>query len=122
MEQIFVTYLKNNIILSIKSSFGEIVIEKLPEFSLQNIFYFRKFYIDKNFRKKGLSNVLMTELIKYLDQHKINLICDVSPYDGSTYQQLYKIYNKYNFKERDEFFLANSIIDDDKNCLIRYFQ
>jgi len=60
-------------------------------------FYIIKFYVPKLHRNKGIATILFNKMIKWANKNKHNLILEVTPYEGSSYNKLIKFYEKFGF-------------------------
>ncbi len=77
----------------------------------ENKFYFSRLFVKPKFRRKKFAHTLMREVIKIIDQRKIDIILEINPYGDLSYKQLVKFYQKYNFE-----------LNDDGDCFIRKHQ
>ena len=63
--------------------------------------YFNRLFVSNEFRNRGYAKLLLSELIKILNQKQIILWLDINPYGDLNYEQLEKLYMKYGFKKQD---------------------
>ena len=60
-------------------------------------FYILKLYVPKSHRNKGIATILINKMLKWADKNKYNLILEVTPYEGSSYNNLIKFYERFGF-------------------------
>ena len=106
-----------------RNSYLRIDIQKIYEFPNEgNVWYLSAFYVQESYRSRGYGVKLLSLLAEYADKHKIRIICDVFSYGELDNDALIRLYNRFGFIERDSMYLKNSLIEDDKCCLIREFE
>jgi GNAT superfamily N-acetyltransferase len=65
----------------------------------QKEWYFNRLFVSPSVRKKGIATKLMSELVKKLDENKIDLFLDINPYGNLNYKQLENFYRQFGFEE-----------------------
>jgi len=70
----------------------------------QRHFYFNRLIVPPAIRRQGLATRLVTELLKYAVENKINIELDINSYNdgGLSKEQLHTFYSKFGFTKGTE--------------------
>jgi GNAT superfamily N-acetyltransferase len=61
-------------------------------------YYFNRINVPRKLRNDGRGTRLMTEVCRVCDEHRINILCDLNPYDGPEYMEpLRRFYRRFGF-------------------------
>ncbi len=78
------------------------ILDNLPgEYEFDNTkrwFFFNRLKVPKEIYGRGISKIILTELIRILDKHHIYVINTLNPYGNLNLEQLTKLYSRYGFK------------------------
>lgn len=76
-----------------------------------NTWYFNRLYVHAGMRGRGISKVLLGELMKIVDEKKGKVICDVNPYGDLDRDALVKLYKSFGFVEGEGFLVRENSRD-----------
>jgi len=63
--------------------------------------FFNRLFVHEKMRNQGVGTMLMSELVRVLDEDKIVLVNEVNPYGDLDYNQLVSFYKKYGFVDME---------------------
>ena len=72
----------------------------------KNVYYFNRLFVKPNYRGKGYSRKLLEKFVQELDTNKISVELDINPYGDLDYNQLKKLYEEFDFKQKNQGFFV----------------
>lgn len=70
----------------------------------KNVYYFNRLFVKPDYRGKGYSRKLLEKFVQELDTNKIIVELDINPYGDLDYNQLKKLYEEFDFKQKNQGF------------------